>query len=101
MIAAKHRTIGHIDFRSAIGFHFHTDNVAGVDNRDTEVDKSIDVGRIISVEAGVVLCRCHSIGTALIAGCLRFESAMIERKCAGGDSVIVLDRRFQLSKDIF
>ena len=61
----------------------------------------IDVGRIISVEAGVVLCRCHSIGTALIAGCLRFESAMIERKCAGGDSVIVLDRRFQLSKDIF
>ena len=39
MIAAKHRTIGHIDFRSAIGFHLHTDNVAGVDNRDTEVDK--------------------------------------------------------------
>ena len=31
MIAAKHRTIGHIDFRSAIGFHLHTDNVAGVD----------------------------------------------------------------------
>ena len=43
MIAAKHRTIGHIDFRSAIGFHFHTDNVAGVDNRDTEVDKSAPV----------------------------------------------------------
>ena len=38
MIAAKHRTIGHIDFRSAIGFHLHTDNVAGVNNRDTEVD---------------------------------------------------------------
>lgn len=37
MIAAKHRTIGHIDFRSAIGFHLHTDNVAGVDNRDTKV----------------------------------------------------------------
>ena len=26
---------------------------------------------------------------------------MIERKGAGGDSVIVLDRRLQLSKDIF
>ena len=43
MIAAKHRTIGHIDFRSAIGFHLHTDNVAGVDNRDTKVDKSAPV----------------------------------------------------------
>ena len=60
MIAAKHRTIGHIDFRSAIGFHLHTDNVAVVNIGYTEVYKSTIV--LLSSTCFVIDGRCRRRG---------------------------------------
>ena len=61
----------------------------------------IDVRRIISIEAGVVLGCGDSVGAALVAGCLRLDRAMVQRQSAGRNAVVELDRGLQLCEDIF